>query len=460
MDEKEKAWNKFVDKIIDAIETRMAKKPHAGFYEAKVLNVDGDLVWLHIPGGADQTPALKTIDCKKDDTVQIRNGGGIAVLVGNQTAPPTDDKAAQRAQKSAEEAMKAAEEANESAEKTQQYFWFKNGSGDEAGAHVTEISRENFLRNPSGGNLLMRSNSVKIRLGTQILSELSANRMTLASGKAVVKYSEDGQAFGLQDSHRIVVCKGTDEAGVRNDATLSSRDVTGYDMQTMPMAFFNATHKNDNGTKTAAAGFYVFDGNNHVYFGVMNEDGVFEVFDDIKCHGRKWSDIVAGIEDMRIDIAALQDDVESLQIWRGVISSIMTAQVSSYVTLSTSYQKMTLASSEDAGTDLSISSGGIKCTRAGNVLVSGQAHFYGVSDGNVCALVIKRGSTEVAEAKARSAGDRTEVYITPRLISVSANDVIYLNVANTSSATGQAGSNTGTVSDEDKRKNYLTVQYV
>ena len=319
MDEKEKAWNKFVDKIIDAIETRMAKKPHAGFSEAKVLRVDGDTVWLHIPGGADETPAKKTIDCKKGDTVQIRNGGGVAVLVGNQTAPPTDDSKANKvsaAEEKTEKRVGVVEEAAEALKKTtkgiMQYFWVKDGSGDEAGAHVTEVPRNEFEDNPSGGNLLMRSNSVRIRMGTLVLSELSANRMTMASGKAVVKYSEDGSAFGLQDSHRIVVCKGTDEAGVRNDATLSSMDVANFDINSTPMAFFNATHKNDSGTKTSSAGLYTFDGAGNVYFAVLDQNGDFEVYNEIKCGGTSWSALNTAIENNSDDIADLKDDVAAL----------------------------------------------------------------------------------------------------------------------------------------------------
>ncbi len=328
MDEKEKAWNKFVDKIIDAIETRMAKKPHAGFSEAKVLRVDGNTVWLHIPGGADETPAKKTIDCKKGDTVQIRNGGGVAVLVGNQTAPPTDDSKANKvsvAEEKTEKRVGIVEEAAEALKKTtkgiMQYFWVKDGSGDEAGAHVTEVPRNEFEDNPSGGNLLMRSNSVRIRMGTLVLSELSANRMTMASGKAVVKYSEDGSAFGLQDSHRIVVCKGTDEAGVRNDATLSSRDVAGFDIDSTPMAFFNASHKVDNDVKYYAASAYAFDGEGRFWALVLGKDGLlqntggFSIWApggikkfDLDGYDALWT--LAG--DNADKIAAMQDDIAVL----------------------------------------------------------------------------------------------------------------------------------------------------
>lgn len=271
-----KALNAFVDKIIEAVETRLAKKPQAGFSQAKVLKVDGDTAWVHIPGGYPETPVKKTINCKKGDTVQVRVGDDGAILVGNDTAPPTDDTAADKAQQTADEAVKAADNVKGLVDAISQFFWFLNGNSAEAGAHVTEIPEKSFLKNPRGGNLLLRSNSVRIRLGTQILSELSADRVSLASGKAVVKYSEDGSAFGLDDSHRIVVCKGTDEAGVRNDATLSSRDVTDFDMATMPMAFFNATHKVKNGTKHYAASVYAFDGEGGFWAMVLGKDGLLQ----------------------------------------------------------------------------------------------------------------------------------------------------------------------------------------
>ena len=103
---------------------------------------------------------------------------------------------------------------------------------------------------------------------------------------------------------------------------------------------------------------------------------------------------------------------------------------------------------------------GIKCLKAGYVLVSAAVHFIDVNDSNVCALKISAGSTDVAEAKARSSGDRTEIVIPPRLVSVSANTIIHLYVANTTTAVGYAGGNSSSLSAEDKRKNYLTVQYV
>lgn len=303
--------NEFIDMVIKAIDTRQAKKTKPQVTQAEVLKVDGDTAWVHIPGGAPETPVKKTIACKVGDIVQVRVSTP-SVIIGNNTAPPTDDTTANEAKGEAERAASIASKAQKETRNTRQYFWFLNGDSSEAGAHVTELPMDDFLRNPRNGNLLLRSNAVRIRLGQQILSELTDNRVTLASGKAVVKYSEDGSAFGLQDSHRIVVCKGTDEPNVRNDATLSSMDVANFDINSTPMAFFNATHKNDNGTKTASAGLYTFDGAGHVHFAVLNEQGVFEVHNEIKVGNTTWTALNTAIDNNSDDIADLQDEFAAI----------------------------------------------------------------------------------------------------------------------------------------------------
>lgn len=61
---------------------------------AKVLRVEGNTAWVHIPGGVDETPVRLTVNAKAGDTVQVRVGGGRAWITGNATAPPTDDRTA------------------------------------------------------------------------------------------------------------------------------------------------------------------------------------------------------------------------------------------------------------------------------------------------------------------------------------------------------------------------------
>lgn len=87
---------------------------------AEVVRTEGKTVWVHIPSGVDETPIKKTIDCRAGDIVQIRVSGGTAWIVGNSTAPPTDDRMAiqatinsAKAELSAKQALGLANEAYE-----------------------------------------------------------------------------------------------------------------------------------------------------------------------------------------------------------------------------------------------------------------------------------------------------------------------------------------------------------
>ena len=83
---------------------------------ATVRRIEGSTAWVHIPGGVDETPVRLTINAKAGDTVQLRVGGGSAWLVGNATAPPTDDRVANIANNTAKEAYGIAESAVKDAE--------------------------------------------------------------------------------------------------------------------------------------------------------------------------------------------------------------------------------------------------------------------------------------------------------------------------------------------------------
>ena len=93
--------------LVDAI--KQASTPKTSSYDtpAEVVRVDGSTAWVHIPGGVAETPVRLTIDCKPGDTVQVRVGGGQAWLVGNETAPPTDDTEAKTVRKELERAKSA-----------------------------------------------------------------------------------------------------------------------------------------------------------------------------------------------------------------------------------------------------------------------------------------------------------------------------------------------------------------
>ena len=97
--------------LLEAINTISQNRDKSFDTPATVLRVEGDTVWVHIDGGADETPVQRTINCAEGETVQVRISNGSAFLVGNASAPPTDDKTANVAHFVAEQADEKATEA-------------------------------------------------------------------------------------------------------------------------------------------------------------------------------------------------------------------------------------------------------------------------------------------------------------------------------------------------------------
>ena len=159
-----------------------------------------------------------------------------------------------------------------------QHFWT-----DSNGVHVSSDASsatgdQNVILNSSG--MLFRKNSNNLlallpatpavafydgtgNAGSNELARLTSTDVSLAKGKALLKYSEDGSAFGLSDSHRVVLSKNTDEANVRNDATLSSRSISTFSNST-PMAFVNANHKSSSSYKYGEVGLYAWSGSSAI----------------------------------------------------------------------------------------------------------------------------------------------------------------------------------------------------
>ncbi len=86
-----------VNTIVKALQELNKSKTSSYDTTATVTRIEGDTVYVHIPGGVDETPADKTIDAKVGQTVQVRISNSRAFLVGNSSAPPTDDTVANRA---------------------------------------------------------------------------------------------------------------------------------------------------------------------------------------------------------------------------------------------------------------------------------------------------------------------------------------------------------------------------
>lgn len=142
---------------------------------ATVTRIDGDTAFVHMPGGVAETPVSLTISCKEGDSVQVRVGGGKAWLVGNASAPPTDDTTANTAIRKTGVLGDQLTKVQKIAGNTNQYFWHTE-TGEDTGSHITEIPQERFLASPGngGGNLLLRSNGIAIRNGLSELATFSS----------------------------------------------------------------------------------------------------------------------------------------------------------------------------------------------------------------------------------------------------------------------------------------------
>lgn len=104
-----------IDKLARAIKDSAEDKNKTSAYDttAEVISIDEEgTAWVKIPGGVERTPAQMLINAKKGDSVRVRVSGGKAYVMGNATAPPTDDTTALRAES---EALRASAAANKAA---------------------------------------------------------------------------------------------------------------------------------------------------------------------------------------------------------------------------------------------------------------------------------------------------------------------------------------------------------
>lgn len=131
-------------------------------------------------------------------SIEIVFDGGIACNVASVGKTVADEEThfqgalSQRVARTlevAQEAQDTAEEAKTIADNTAQYFWY-TGTGTDTGAHITEIPSTDFLQNPSGSNLLARSNGIAVRDGLTELASFGA------SGSQVGLSSSGHSTFG------------------------------------------------------------------------------------------------------------------------------------------------------------------------------------------------------------------------------------------------------------------------
>ena len=125
-------------KIAKAMQDVSKAKTSAYDTTAVVQRIEGNTAWVHIPGGVDETPVKMTINAKQGDSVQVRVSDGSAWLVGNSSAPPTDDARANTAYNVATDANDLAESASKAATEAWGFAETARSAAVTAETHATE----------------------------------------------------------------------------------------------------------------------------------------------------------------------------------------------------------------------------------------------------------------------------------------------------------------------------------
>lgn len=190
MDRLSKTLGSIIDSIIEA------KKDETEAYDssATVLRDDGDILWVHIPGGVDETPIKKTIDAKRGDVIQVRVGGGTAWATGNQTAPPTDDTKAKEADSKARDANILAKLAKKTADKAGKTATNYLSWSAEYGLIVSEDATED-PEEMEGGSVRLDSNGLKVFKGQAKVADFGQDvELTAPNGS---KFKISGTTIGM-----------------------------------------------------------------------------------------------------------------------------------------------------------------------------------------------------------------------------------------------------------------------
>lgn len=258
--------NDFVKEIAS---TMKQSKTKAYDTVAEVLRVDEKTAYVHIDGGADETPAQMTINCKEGDSVKIRVSGGRAWLTGNLTSPPTDDTAANEANKTVTKVKKSYEN----------FKYATNENFNSQESKILEAAKvaTNFMKyidglglivgdmrgNTLGQNTLLDSNGMAVRNGSSEIVRFGTAPIVITNTDGDKTY--DGSGSVMQSDRNIVVStqqtKDPDDIHSGGKAALElyydkTKDVTGLSLTVKGGSTYSDLYE------SMGTGMYV--NNNHI----------------------------------------------------------------------------------------------------------------------------------------------------------------------------------------------------
>lgn len=241
--------------------------------QAEVVKVEDNTIWVKIPGGVDETPVAKTTSAKPGDIVQVRVAGGRAWLVGNYTAPPTDDTRANIAYILASDADEKAERARDAAERAEADAERAHVAADAAAQSASEAKTSAAVAHTAANNALTGLSTVESVVDT--LSWLTEHSTLTTDTTPVVNKNyyirnQDGTFTRVSDTEgKNPAQEGwyeMDEAV--SNYVASHLALTDYGLN---LTLDNTSYRVHIGTYTATGddGVYIIDGEGNIvsYFG-------------------------------------------------------------------------------------------------------------------------------------------------------------------------------------------------
>lgn len=191
-------------------------------------------VWVFVAGSETETPTESTTaEVKTGDSVTVEWRNNKLYIVGNNSDPAVGTEKVQKVEAEASQATFKASEAMAMAEEamkkiagdSNQYFWHTE-SGTDTGSHITEITEEDFIANPRGGNLLARSNGIAIRDGLEELTRFGKDGIDLGINSISSKITmcdQIGQFSAFEEKEEYEVEGETIEATLTTLALVNKR---------------------------------------------------------------------------------------------------------------------------------------------------------------------------------------------------------------------------------------------
>lgn len=215
-----------IKKLADTINSAPAQKTSPYDTQAEVRRIEGNVAWVHIPGGVDETPVQLTTNAKKGDVVQVRVSGGRAWLYGNQTSPPTDDT---KANEVGEDLIKTEVKVYETITITEKKIY---NEIEAARAHIDELIAEKAD--------IAELEAAEARIGSLEVNKADVADLTAAEARIGDLEADHVSTTDLNAATARIGTLETDNTNIKGRLTAAEADIDTLDVNKATVTDLNA----------------------------------------------------------------------------------------------------------------------------------------------------------------------------------------------------------------------------